>query len=120
MTTTPQHDARMAALTLAEVYPHYKNKIERKGRTESELQQVIQWLTGFNESQINTFIQDKSTFKTIFSQAHLHPNASQIRGVICGYRIENIENQLTKQIRYLDKLVDELAQGKALEKIMRS
>ena len=120
MTTTPEHDERMAKMTFASVYPHYITKIERKGRTQQELHQVIEWLTGFDEKQLQKLIDEKATFETFFQNASLNPNAHLIKGVICGYRVENIENQLTRQVRYLDKLVDELAKGKKMEKILRT
>ena len=120
MTITPEHNERMAKMTVAAVYPHYVTKVERKGRTKAELDQVIQWLTGFDESKIREFIDKNATFGTLFDQAQLNPNARLITGVICGYRIEEIENPLTRKIRYMDKLVDELAKGKKLEKILRT
>lgn len=119
MLPTPEHNERVAKLTFASVYPHYINKVEKKGRTIAELHQVIEWLTGFNEQQLNQLIKDKASFEVFFKKAKLHPNASLIKGTICGYKIEEIDNQLTKQVRYLDKLVDELAKGKKLEKILR-
>ncbi|MFL0354367.1 DUF2200 domain-containing protein [Xanthomarina sp. GH4-25] len=119
MTTTPEHDERVAKLTFASVYPHYVDKIEKKGRTKAELHQVIQWLTGFNESKLQELIDEKVTFKTFFEKAKLNPNAHLIKGVICGYRIEDIETPLTRQARYLDKLIDELAKGRKMEKILR-
>jgi len=119
MTTTAAHDERIAKMTFASVYPHYVNKIERKGRTIHELHQVISWLTGFDPDKIQELIDKKVTFEVFFSTATLNPNADQITGVICGYRIEEIENLLTKQVRYLDKLVDELAKGRKLDKILR-
>jgi len=119
MTTTPEHDARIASMTFASVYPHYVTKVEKKGRTKEELHEVITWLTGFNETDIQKQIDTKTTFKEFFEQATLHPNAELIKGVICGYRIENIETPVTKQTRYLDKLVDELAKGRKMEKILR-
>jgi len=120
MTTTPVHDQRIAEMTFASVYPHYINKVEKKGRTIAELHQVIEWLTGFNEKQLQDLITENVTFKTFFEQATLNPNAELITGVICGYRIEEIETPLTKQVRYLDKLVDELAKGRKMEKILRN
>jgi hypothetical protein len=117
--TTPEHDARMANMTFASVYPHYLTKVERKGRTKEELHQVISWLTGFSEEQLQELIDKKATFAEFFEKATLHPNVQLIKGVICGYRIEEIQNPLTQQVRYLDKLVDELAKGKKLEKILR-
>ncbi|HLV45506.1 MAG TPA: DUF2200 domain-containing protein [Flavobacterium sp.] len=119
MKTTPEHNERIAKMTFAEVYPHYVTKVERKGRTKEELHQVITWLTGFDENKIQELIDNKAAFETFFNQANLHPNAHLIKGTICGYRIEEIENPLTKQVRYLDKLVDELAKGKKIEKILR-
>ncbi|MBO6537456.1 MAG: DUF2200 domain-containing protein [Balneolaceae bacterium] len=111
-TTTPEHDARIAALTFAGVYPHYVTKIEKKGKTKEELHQVIEWLTGFDEQKLSDLIEQKVTFKEFFEQADLNPNADLIKGVICGYRIEDIEIPLTRHCRYLDKVVDELAKGK--------
>lgn len=107
-------------MTFASVYPHYIAKVEKKGRTKEELHQVISWLTGFGEQQLNTIIAEKASFETFFEQATLNPNAQLITGVICGYRIEEIENTVTKQVRYLDKLVDELAKGRKMEKILRN
>lgn len=109
----------MAKMTLASVYPHYVTKVEKKGRTKQELHQVIRWLTGFDDQELQALIDQKVTFETFFEQAKLNPNAGLITGVICGYRIEDIESPLTRQVRYLDKLVDELAKGKKLEKILR-
>ena len=119
MTTTPEHDQRVADLTFASVYPHYVNKVEKKGRTKQELHEVIHWLTGFDNKQLKQLIDEKVTFKTFFERAKLNPNASLIKGVICGYRVEDIKTPLTQQARYLDKLVDELAKGKKMEKILR-
>lgn len=113
------HDERIAEMTFSSVYPHYLAKVEKKGRTEAELHQVITWLTGFNEKQIYDLMEQKVTFETFFAQASLHPNASLITGLICGYRVEDITIPLTQQVRYLDKLVDELAKGKKIEKILR-
>ncbi len=117
--TTPEHDKSIAKMTFASVYPHYITKIEKKGRTKDELNEVINWLTGFDEAKLQKLINEKVTFEQFFNEANLNPNAELIKGVICGYRIEDIENPLTKQTRYLDKLVDELAKGKAVEKILR-
>jgi hypothetical protein len=119
MKTTPKHDERMASMTFASVYPHYLTKVEKKGRTEKELHQVIMWLTGFDGKKMQKLIDEKVTFESFFQKATLNPNAHLITGVICGYRIEEIENPLTQQVRYLDKLVDELAKGKAMDKILR-
>lgn len=120
MTTANDHDERIAKLTFASVYPHYVSKVEKKGRTRKELHQVISWLTGFNEKTFQKHINDNITFKQFFQRAKLNPNAHLIKGVICGYRVEEIENPLTQQVRYLDKLVDELAKGKKMEKILRT
>ncbi len=120
MQPTPEHNERMAKMTLALVYPLYIAKIEKKGRTIEELNQVIEWLTGFDNLKIQELIAEKATFETFFTKAKLNPNANLIKGTICGYRIEEIENPLTKQVRYLDKLVDELAKGKKMEKILRA
>ena len=120
MSTSKKHDERMAQLTFASVYPHYITKVEKKGRTKEELYQVIEWLTGFDETQLQELIDEKATFETFFKKAKLNPNAELITGVICGYRIEEIENPLTKQVRYLDKMVDELAKGRKMEKILRA
>lgn len=120
MKTTPEHDARIAKLIFASVYPHYITKVEKKGRTIKELHQVIEWLTGFDNKKLKTLIDEKVTFETFFKKAKLNPNAHLITGVICGYRIEDIENPVTKQGRYLDKLVDELAKGRKMEKILRT
>lgn len=120
MKTTPEHDERMATMTFASVYPHYITKVERKGRTKDELHQVINWLTGFDHNKIEELIDENVTFEKFFNKAKLNPNAHLIAGVICGYRIEEIENTLTRQVRYLDKLVDELAKGKKMDKILRN
>ena len=119
MKTTPEHDERIANMTFASVYPHYVTKVEKKGRTKEELHEVIAWLTGFDDQKLQELIDEKVTFKTFFSAAKLNPNAQLIKGVICGYRIEDIETPLTRQTRYLDKLVDELAKGRKMEKILR-
>ena len=119
MKTTIEHDERIAKMSFASVYPHYIAKIERKGRTKKELHLVIEWLTGFDEAKLQQLIAETATFKTFFNQAQLNTNADLITGLICGYRIEEIENRLTKQVRFLDKLVDELAKGKKMEKILR-
>lgn len=106
-------------MTFASVYPHYLAKVEKKGRTKEELHLVIKWLTGFDDERLKEFISQKTTFEAFFEQADLNPNAHLIKGVICGYRIEEIDNALTRQVRYLDKLVDELAKGRKMEKILR-
>ncbi len=120
MKTTPEHDARIAKMIFASVYPHYVTKVESKGRTKKELHQVIEWLTGFDEKKLKELIEEKVNFETFFKRAKLNPNAKLITGMICGYRVEEIENPLTKKARYLDKLIDELAKGKKMEKILRA
>ena len=119
MSTSPAHDEKIAKMTFASVYPHYVTKVEKKGRTVAELHEVITWLTGFNDAKIQQLIDDKVTFEEFFAQATLHPNAELITGMICGYRIEEIVTPLTKKARYLDKIIDELAKGRAMEKILR-
>lgn len=121
MTVTPEKNEKIGKMVFASIYPHYVNKIEKKGRTVEELHQVLEWLTGFDAEQLNTLIEEKATFKTFFEQAKINPQAHLIKGVICGYRIEDIpdEFELYRQCRYLDKLVDELAKGRKMEKIMR-
>ncbi|WP_375580086.1 DUF2200 domain-containing protein [Marivirga tractuosa] len=119
MKTTSKHDERMTKMTFASVYPHYVTKVEKKGRTKEELHQVIEWLTAFDENMQQKLIDEKVTFEEFFQKAKLNPNAKLIKGVICGYRVEEIENPLTQKVRYLDKLVDELAKGKKIEKILR-
>jgi hypothetical protein len=120
MKTTPEHDARIANMSFASVYPHYVTKVVKKGRSIEELHAVITWLTGFNNEQIQQMIDKKVNFREFFGQARLHPNAGLIKGLICGYRVEEIENPLTQKVRYLDKLVDELAKGKKLEKVLKT
>ncbi len=120
MKTTPEHDARIEKMTFASVYPHYITKVVNKGRTKEELHQVIKWLTGFDDKKLQELIDKKVTFEEFFKKAKLNPKAHLITGVICGYRIEEITNPLTQQTRYLDKLVDELAKGRKLEKILRT
>ena len=110
---------RMAKMTFASIYPHYIKKIEKKGRTQKELHQVIEWLTGFDDNKLQEYINQQVTFEIFFQEANLNPNASKIKGIICGYQIEEIDNLLIRQIRYLDKLVDELAKGRKVEKILR-
>jgi len=119
MSRANNHDERIAGMTFASVYPHYLAKAEKKGRSKAELHQVIQWLTGYDEPTLQKHIEDKSTFEQFFQQAVINPNAYLITGVICGYRIEDIENPLTQKVRYLDKLVDELAKGREMRKILR-
>lgn len=120
MNNTATHDDRIAKMTFASVFPLYVAKVEKKGRTKEELNQVIEWLTGYNNKQLQELIKENVSFETFFKHASLHPNAHLITGVICGYRVEDIKDPLTQQVRYLDKLVDELAKGKKMEKILRS
>jgi hypothetical protein len=119
MSVVKNHDERFAKMSFATVYPLYLAKVERKGRTEAELLQVIEWLTGFNEKDVGQLVASNANFESFFHKATLNPNASLITGLICGYRVEDIENPLTQQVRYLDKIVDELAKGKSLDKILR-
>ena len=118
--TTKEHDEKIAKMVFSSVYPHYLNKVVKKGRSEKELQKVITWLTGFKGAVLRDLIEGEDTIKEFFDKANLNPDASLIKGVICGYRIEDIETPLTKQCRYLDKLVDELAKGRKMEKILRT
>lgn len=120
MSKATEHDERIRKMTFASVYPHYVAKIEKKGRTKEELHQVISWLTGFSNKELLKHIDGKSTFEVFFAEAKMNPNANLITGVICGYRVEEIDNPLTQRVRYLDKLVDELAKGRKIEKILRS
>jgi hypothetical protein len=119
MNPSKTHNERIAKMTFASVYPMYVTKVEKKGRTKEELHQVITWLTGFDNKKLQELIKEKVTFEIFFQRASLHPKANLITGMICGYRIEDIEDPLTKQVRYLDKLVDELAKGRKMEKILR-
>lgn len=119
MKNSGTQDERFAKMSFATVYPLYLAKVEKKGRTEEELYQVIQWLTGLNKKQLQALTKEKATFERLFQCASLNPNAKLITGVICGYRVEEIGNPLTQQVRYLDKLVDELAKGRKMEKILR-
>lgn len=119
MKTTPEHNERIAKMTFASVFPHYIKKVESKGRTKAELLEVIEWLTGFDEIKLNELIEEKVNFETFFNNANLNPKAELITGLICGYRIEELENPITKKARYLDKLVDELAKGRKMDKILR-
>ena len=114
------HDERFAEMTFSSVYPLYIAKVEKKGRTKEELHQVIEWLTGFDDQKLQAQIDAKSTFEAFFQQATLNPNAHLITGLICGYRIEKIKNPLTQKVRYLDKIVDELAKGRKIKKILRN
>jgi hypothetical protein len=112
--------SRIFTTSFASVYPLYVTKVERKGRTKAELDQVIEWLTGFDESALKTHLAEGTTFEEFFADASLNPDASLITGVVCGVRVEDVEDPLMQKIRYLDKLVDELAKGKAMEKVLRS
>ena len=120
MKVTDKHNERIATMTFGAVYPHYVTKVEKKGRSKAELHEVIHWLTGFSETDIQGLIDEKASFKTVFERASLNPNAHLIKGVICGYRIEDIDNDLSRQVRYLDKLVEELARGRKMDKILRT
>jgi hypothetical protein len=119
MKITDEHNERIAKMTFASINPMYVEKVEKKGRTKAELDQVITWLTSFDRKKLQELIKENATFETFFQRASLNPNAHLITGVICGYRVEEIENPLTQQVRYLDKLVDELAKGRKIEKILR-
>jgi len=119
ITMNSTSDQRIAKMTFSSVYPHYITKVEKKGRTKAELHQVIEWLTGFDEKKLEMLIEDKVTFEEFFTKSTLNTNINLITGMICGYRIEEIENPLTQKVRYLDKLVDELAKGRKMEKILR-
>jgi len=120
MNTSGKQNVRIAKMTFASVYPYYLAKVEKKGRTEEELQEGIKWLTGFDNKKLHELIKEKVTFEEFFKRAKLNRNAHLITGVICGYRVEEIENPLMQKVRYLDKLVDELAKGRKMEKILRS
>lgn len=120
MNNSDTHNQRIAKMTFASVYPMYLAKVEKKGRTKEELNQVIEWLTGFDNKKLQKLIKEKTTFETFFQNTSLNPKAHLITGVICGYRIEDIKNPLTQKVRYLDKLVDELAKGRKMEKILRA
>jgi hypothetical protein len=119
MNNSNAHNERIAKMTFASVYPMYIEKVEKKGRTKEELHQVIEWLTGFDNKKLQKLIKENATFEIFFQHATINPNARLITGVICGYRVEEIEDTLTQQVRYLDKLVDELAKGRKMEKILR-
>lgn len=120
MASSTKQDERIAQFTFDAAYPLYRHKVEKKGRTEEELLQVIRWLTGFSKAQIQKHVAKRSTLEQFFAAAKLNPKAALITGVVCGHRVEEIENPLTRKARYLDKLVDELARGKKLESILRS
>ena len=120
MVETEKHNEKFRKITFSSVYPHYIAKVQKKGRSIEELHEVIEWLTGFDEEKLKQLIDEKVTYETFFERATLHPNASAITGLICGYRIEDIKNPLTRNARYLDKLIDELAKGKKMDKILRN
>ncbi|WP_407429406.1 DUF2200 domain-containing protein [Arcticibacter sp.] len=120
MNTTSNHDERMTKMKFSSVFPMYLAKVEKKGRSKDELLQVIQWLTGFDQQTVNDLIDKNVTFEDFFNRANLNPNVHLITGLICGYRVEDIENSLTQKVRYLDKLVDELAKGRKMDKILRT
>jgi hypothetical protein len=120
MKTSDTHNQRIAKMTFTSIYPMYVSKVEKKGRTKEDLHQVIEWLTGFDDQTLQELIKANVTFEEFFRQASLNPNVNLITGVICGYRVEDIDDPLTQQVRYLDKLVDELAKGRKMEKILRS
>jgi hypothetical protein len=120
MTNTNHHDERFTKMSFATVYPLYIAKVERKNRSKDELDRIIEWLTGYDEKKLQKLIDEKVTFEYFFQKATLNPNAHLITGVICGYRVEEIQNPLTQKVRYLDKLVDELAKGRKMEKILRT
>ena len=115
----PGTEERIAKMTFASIYPLYVAKVEKKGRTKKELHEVIKWLTGYDEKKLKSLIDDEVTFETFFKKCKLNPNAHLIRGVICGYRVEELEDPLIQRARYLDKLIDELAKGRKMEKILR-
>ena len=121
MKVTPEKNEKVANMIFASIYPLYLNKIEKKGRTKEELDQVIQWFTGHDQETMQAFIDEKATFGTFFQQAQVHPNAHMIKGVVCGYRIEEIEDEFVvyKQCRQMEKLIEELARGRKMEKILR-
>ncbi len=119
MKTTDKHNERIAKMIFGAVYPMYIQKVESKGRTKAELDEVITWLTGFDEKKIQALVEQRVTFGEFFNQAEINPHAHLITGVICGYRVEEIENPLTQKVRYLDKLIDEIAKGRKMEKILR-
>ena len=122
MKVTAEKNEQVGKMIFGSIYPHYVNKVEKKGRTKEELHEVIEWLTGYDEKKLQKLIDEKVTFETFFKKAKINPNAHMIKGVICGYRIEDIDDEfeLYRQCRYLDKLVDELAKGRKMEKILRT
>lgn len=120
MKVTPEHNARIANMVFANIYPLYLNRLVKNGRTKEELNQVIMWLTGYSEAELQKYIDDEVTYEAFFKNAKLHPNAHLIKGVVCGYRIEEIENKTTQQSRMMEKLIDELARGRKMEKVLRA
>lgn len=120
MKTTPAHNEKIATITFASVFPHYVKKIQKKGRTVEELYKIIEWLTGFNQEELQVLIDEKVDFRTFFERAKVPEEASLIKGTICGYKVQELMNPLTRKVRSLDKIIDELAQGKTIEKIIRS
>ena len=112
--------SRIFTVSFASVYPHYVTKVEKKGRTKAELDQVIEWLTGFDETALDGHLEQGTTFEDFFADARLNPRASSITGVVCGVRVENIDDPLMQKIRYLDKLVDEIAKGRPMDKVLRA
>jgi len=121
MEVTAEKNEKIANMIFASIYPLYLNRVEKNGRSKEELNQVIEWFTGFNEDRLQALIDEKATFRTFFETAEIHPNAYMIKGVICGYRIEEIEDEfeLYRQCRRMEKLIDELAKGRKMEKILR-
>ena len=117
---TATNNERVYRMAFASVYPHYVTKVEKKGRTKAELDEVITWLTGFDAAELTRHLNDETSFEDLFAAARLHPNASRITGVVCGVRVEDIEDPVMQKVRYLDKLVDELAKGRAMERVLRS
>jgi hypothetical protein len=122
MKVTAKKNEQVGNMIFASIYPHYWNRLQKKGRTKEEFHQVIEWFTGYNEKKLQSLIEDKVTFKTFFAKAKINPNAHMIKGVVCGYRIEEIEEEFEvyKQCRQMEKLIDELAKGRKMEKILRS
>lgn len=122
MKVTAAKEDKVAQMIFASIYPHYWNRLEKNGRTREEFHQVIEWYTGYNEAQLQALIDKKVTFQTFFKEATIHPNAHLIKGVVCGYRIEEIEDEfeLYRQCRQMEKLIDELAKGRKMDKILRT
>ncbi|WP_104735995.1 DUF2200 domain-containing protein [Hanstruepera ponticola] len=122
MKVTAKKNEQVANMIFGSIYPLYLNRLEKNGRTKAELNEVIEWLTGFDDSKIQALIDEKATYRTFFEEANMHPNAHMIKGVVCGYRIEEIEDEfeLYKQCRQMEKLIDELAKGRKMEKIKRT